>query len=194
MAIDDELFRAVFSAHPAAVCIVTAAGPEGRPSGLTTSAVTSVSRKPPLLLVCVGTGSRTLAAIRHSGGFAVHFLAGHNEWLSERFAGKSTQKFAGLDWRPSGCAAGAPLLPEHHLSAVAECLVHQEVPAGDHSVLVGRIEDAAVHGRAPMLYHERGYVHLPVPALPGSATAHWPSRTPWPVPGLAVQPSPEGTS
>ncbi|MDR3081025.1 MAG: flavin reductase family protein [Streptomyces sp.] len=175
MAIDDELFRAVFSAHPAAVCVVTAAGPESRPSGLTTSAVTSVSMEPPLLLVCVGTGSRTLAAIRHSGGFAVNFLAVHNAQLSERFAGKSNQKFAGLDWRPSERAAGAPLLPAHHLSAVAECLVHQEIPAGDHTVFLGRIEGAALHGRAPMLYHERDYIHLPVPALSGTATIDWPS-------------------
>lgn len=163
MAIDDELFRAVFSAHPAAVCVVTAAGPAGRPSGLTTSAVTSVSVEPPLLLVCVGAESRTLTAIRHAGGFAVNFLAAHNERLSERFAGKSTQKFAGFDWRPSERAAGAPLLPAHHLSAVAECLVHQEVPAGDHSVLLGRIESAAVHGRAPMLYLARTYLTTPVP-------------------------------
>ncbi|MEU3983423.1 flavin reductase family protein [Streptomyces sp. NPDC026672] len=167
MAIDDELFRAVFSAHPAAVCVVTAAGPDGRPSGLTTSAVVSVSMRPPLLLVCVGTTSRTLAAIRHSGGFAVNFLAVHNERLAERFAGKSTQKFAGLDWRPSERAAGAPLLPADRLSAVAECLTHQEIPAGDHSVFLGRLEGAAVHGRAPMLYHDRDYVHLPVPALTG---------------------------
>ncbi|MBG0851934.1 flavin reductase family protein [Streptomyces spinoverrucosus] len=171
MAIDDELFRAVFGAHPAAVCVVTAAGPEGRPSGLTTSAVSSVSMRPPLLLVCVGTGSRTLAAIRHSGGFAVNFLAVHNEWLSERFAGKSTRKFAGLDWRASELALGAPLLPTHHLSAVAECVVHQEIPAGDHSVFLGRIDGAAVHGRAPMLYHDRTYVHLPGPALSGAAAA-----------------------
>ncbi|GHH93220.1 flavin reductase family protein [Streptomyces capillispiralis] len=171
MAIDDELFRAMFSAHPAAVCVVTAAGADGRPSGLTTSAVTSVSMEPPLLLVCVGTGSRTLAAIRHSGGFAVNFLAVHNERLSERFAGKSTEKFAGLDWRPSGRAAEAPLLPAYHLSAAAECLVHQEIPAGDHCVFLGRIEGAVVHGRAPMLYHERDYIHLPVPALSGTATA-----------------------
>ncbi|KFF97875.1 flavin reductase family protein [Streptomyces europaeiscabiei] len=171
MAIDDELFRAVFSAHPAAVCVVTATGPEGRPSGLTTSAVSSVSMEPPLLLVCVGAGSRTLAAIRHSGGFTVNFLAVHNERLSERFAGKSSQKFAELDWSPSERAAGAPLLPAHHLSAAAECLVHQEVPAGDHSVFLGRIEGAAVYGRAPMIYHERDYIHLPVPALSGTTTA-----------------------
>ncbi|MFF7551914.1 flavin reductase family protein [Streptomyces olivaceus] len=167
MAIDDELFRAVFSAHPAAVCVVTAAGPDDVPSGLTTSAVTAVSMEPPLLLVCVGTESRTLAALRHSGGFAVNFLAAHNERLSDRFAGKSTQKFAGLAWRPSERAAGAPLLPARHLSAVAECRVHQEVPAGDHSVFLGRVEGAAVHGRAPMLYHERAYLNLPAPALAG---------------------------
>ncbi|MEU9558368.1 flavin reductase family protein [Streptomyces fumanus] len=176
MAIDDELFRAVFSAHPAAVCVVTAAGPDQGPHGLTTSAVTSVSMRPPLLLVCVGNESRTRTAIQRSGGFAVHFLAVHNERLSERFAGKSTQKFTGLDWHPSERAAGAPLLPAHHLSAVAECLVHQEIPVGDHSVFLGRIEGAAVHGRAPMLYHERAYVHLPVPALSGTG-APWPPRS-----------------
>ncbi|WP_405010112.1 flavin reductase family protein [Kitasatospora sp. NBC_01539] len=171
MAIDDELFRAVFGAHPAGVCLVTAAGPEGRPSGLTTSAVIPASMEPPLLIVGVGTGSRTLPAIRHSGGFAVNFLAEHTEWLSQRFADKSEDKFTDLDWQASEHAGGAPLLPAHHLSAVAECVVHQEVPAGDHIVFLGRIESATLHGRAPMLYHNRAYVHLPVPALSGTATA-----------------------
>lgn len=171
MAIDDELFRAVFSAHPAAVCVVTALDAEGRPSGLTTSAVTSLSQEPPLLLVCLGTQSRTLRAIRHSGGFAVNFLAGHTEHLAERFAGKSSQKFEGLDWRPSDRASGAPLLSAPHVGAVAECTVHREIPAGDHCVLFGRIEDAAVSGRAPMLYHHRDYIHLPSPALSAPAAS-----------------------
>jgi flavin reductase (DIM6/NTAB) family NADH-FMN oxidoreductase RutF len=172
MAIDEELFRAVFSAHPAAVCVVTAVDAESRPHGLTTSAVTSVSRRPPLLLVCVGAGSRTRAAIRHAGAFAVNFLAAHNAPLAERFAGRSDDKFAGLDWRPAPHAAGAPLLPARLLTAVAECVVHQEIPAGDHSVFLGRIEGAAAHGGPPMLYHRRDYAHLaaPAPVLSGTAT------------------------
>ncbi|MFJ8043425.1 flavin reductase family protein [Kitasatospora sp. NPDC096147] len=171
MAIDDEHFRTFFGAHPAGVCLVTAAGPGGEPAGLTTSAVIPASMVPPLLVIGVGNSSRTLEAIRHSGGFAVNFLAARTEWLSQRFAGKGDDKFAGLEWTPSEHAAGAPVLEAPLLSAVAECTVYQEVPAGDHRVFLGLIESATLFGNEPILYHNRAYVHLPVPALSGTATA-----------------------
>lgn len=167
MAVDDTQFRALFGAHPAGVCVVTAVGADGRPSGLTISAVCSASRTPPLLLICVDTGSRTLEAIRHSGAFAVNFLAAGREGLADRFAGKGADKFAGLDWRPSRLASGAPLLPAAYVSAFAECRVRQDLPAGDHRVLLGAIEGAGVSGNAPLVYHGRAYVRLPVPAGTG---------------------------
>ncbi|WKD32286.1 flavin reductase family protein [Streptomyces xanthophaeus] len=167
MAVDDTRFRALFGAHPAGVCVVTAVGGDGRPSGLTISAVCSVSRTPPLLLICVDNGSRTLDAIRHAGAFAVNFLAAGQERLADHFAGKGADKFAGVDWRPSEHALGAPLLPTAQVSAFAECRVRQEIAAGDHRVLLGEIEDAGVSGHAPLVYHRRDYVRLPVPARTG---------------------------
>jgi flavin reductase (DIM6/NTAB) family NADH-FMN oxidoreductase RutF len=167
MAVNDTQFRALFGAHPAGVCVVTAVGADGRPGGLTISAVCSVSRTPPLLLVCVDGGSRTLGAIRHSGGFAVNFLAEGQEELAGRFAGKGADKFAGLGWRAADRAAGAPLLPSAALSALAECRVREEFTAGDHHVFVGAIEAAWVSGRPPLVYHRRDYVRLPVPSGTG---------------------------
>ncbi|WP_299527713.1 flavin reductase family protein [uncultured Streptomyces sp.] len=164
MAIDDTLFRALFAAQPAGVCVVTAVGADGRPSGLTLSAVCSASRNPPLLLVCLDNGSRTLDAVRHAGTFAVNFLAVGQEGLAGLFAGKSTDKFADLAWRPSAAAEGAPLLPADRVSAYAECRVVDEIPAGDHRVLLGRIDGAGVGSSVPLVHHRRDYVRLPVPS------------------------------
>jgi flavin reductase (DIM6/NTAB) family NADH-FMN oxidoreductase RutF len=57
-----------------------------QPVGTTASAVTSLSLNPPLLLVCLDRDSRTLAAVRAHGGFAVNVLEARQRHLSANFA------------------------------------------------------------------------------------------------------------
>ena len=77
----------------AGVTVVTAAGESG-PVGATASSVTSVSLRPPLLLACLSTGSRTMAAIRSRRAFAVHLLAEEQRHLSVAFAAHTEDRFA----------------------------------------------------------------------------------------------------
>ncbi|MES1246123.1 MAG: flavin reductase family protein [Actinomycetota bacterium] len=151
-----DVFRELMGALAAGVSVVTTVDADGAPRGLTTTAVTSVSADPPLLLVCVGVHSRTLPAIRASGRFAVNVM---HEWAEEtaaRFASKVEEKFVGSAWRPG--RYGCPLLHEETL-AWAECRVEQEVEAGDHVVLIGRIEHggAAELEHGPLTYYRRRF-------------------------------------
>ena len=63
----------VYRRLTAGVSVVTALGDDG-PCGMTASSVTSVSLRPPLLLVSLAESSRTLAAIRSRRAFGVHLL------------------------------------------------------------------------------------------------------------------------
>jgi len=155
--LEDAVFVELMAAFAAGVAIVTTVDESGRPRGLTTTAVTSVSREPPLLLVCVEQTSRTLPAIRHSGAFVVNVIEAAQAAVARHFSSKVEDKFAALRWR-SG-AGGAPVLHEHSL-AWAECRVEREIDAGDHVVVIGEIIHGGVseHGeRAPLAYFRRSF-------------------------------------
>jgi flavin reductase (DIM6/NTAB) family NADH-FMN oxidoreductase RutF len=159
-----EEFFAIMSAFPTGVAVVTTLDSDGEPRGLTTNALCSVSAEPPLLLVCVDKESRTLPALLHSRRFVVNFLAERRDELARRFASKTDDKFAAVNWEPG--LGGMPCLREDSL-AYAECETERELEAGDHVVVTGLV----VGGMAPdpvsvpILYFRREYsspVVLPV--------------------------------
>ncbi|NGO70279.1 flavin reductase family protein [Streptomyces boncukensis] len=152
MPVSAEQFRAVFGSFPTAVSIVTTVDPGGEPKGFTCNAVSAVSADPPLLLVCVDKRSRTLPALASSGAFVLHMLADGGQDNARLFASRAEQKFTGVRWRPSAVADGAPVLLDGVL-ARAECVVVQQVEAGDHWILIARVDGAAVPADTPVLYH-----------------------------------------
>lgn len=151
---DETVFRSFFGSIPSAVAVVTAVDGDGVPQGFTCNALCAVSVDPPLLLVCADERSRTLPVLLAAGGFAVHLLADDGEELARVFASRSERKFDGVAWTPSEVAGGAPLLG-YGVLATAECTLARALEAGDHRVLLGRMERVRVHPRRPVLY-QRG--------------------------------------
>jgi len=154
MPVDRETFAEIMASFPSGVAIVTTLDETGAPKGLTTSAVASVSAEPPLLLVCVDFTSRTLPALRAGGRFLVNFMRAGTAELCRHFASKAEDKFGAVAWRPT--ESGMPLLYDDAI-AWAECVTVQEVEAGDHVVLVGRMEAGAppAPGEQPLVYYRR---------------------------------------
>jgi flavin reductase (DIM6/NTAB) family NADH-FMN oxidoreductase RutF len=163
MPVDRETFGEIMASYPAGVAIVTTVDMDGTPRGLTTTAVSSVSADPPLLLVCVDLMSRTLPALR-AGRFVVNFLREGRSELARLFATKRDDKFDLVTWRPSD--TGLPVLEADAL-AWAECATVHELEAGDHFILLGQIEAgaSAAHGEdAPLMYYRRSWgVWRPAP-------------------------------
>jgi flavin reductase (DIM6/NTAB) family NADH-FMN oxidoreductase RutF len=158
--VDLGLFREVLACFPAGVVIVTALGEEGRPRGLTVNAFCSVSAVPPLVLVCVDAGSNTLPAIRYSGAFTVNILAAGRQELAMRFASKTADKFAGVQWTEPPVGIGGPVLGTD-AAAHLVCRVDREVEAGDHWVFIGMAVEAGVQREhPPLLYHRRGFAEV----------------------------------
>lgn len=156
MTVGREEFKAIMSAFPTGVAIVTTLEPDGTPRGLTTNAVTSVSAEPPILLVCVDRDSRTLPALLHTKRFVVNFMRDDHEEICRRFASKADDKFADVAWTPG--KGGVPILHEGAV-AHAECVTLDELEIGDHVVVTGRVE--AGTGPAaddkPIVYFRRSY-------------------------------------
>jgi flavin reductase (DIM6/NTAB) family NADH-FMN oxidoreductase RutF len=154
--VDRDTFVEIMASYPAGVAIVTTLDAEGTPRGLTTTAVSSVSAEPPLLLVCVDLTSRTLPALRAGGRFVVNFLREGRSELARRFASKRDDKFEGVAW--DATASGMPVLADDAL-AWAECVTVQELEPGDHVILLGQVEEGAGAGDedAPLMYYRRSW-------------------------------------
>ncbi len=163
MPVDRDTFVEIMASYPAGVAIVTTLEPDGTPRGLTTTAVSSVSAEPPLLLVCVDLTSRTLPALREGGRFVVNFLREGRSEVARLFASKADDKFDLVEWRPS--ASGLPVLAADAL-AWAECVTVHELEPGDHVILLGRVEEGAgaAGEDAPLMYYRRSWgVWKPAP-------------------------------
>ena len=148
-------FRRALGHFATGVTIVTTWDDEARPTGLTASAMSSVSLDPPLVLVCVSHKSQSYPSFQSGRRFAVNVLASDQEPLARRFASSSlsgVEKFEGVAYHRS--ALGLPVIDE--ALAEFECTIVHAYPGGDHTIFVGQVEalDArGDHGREPLLYY-----------------------------------------
>jgi len=136
-------FRRVVGSFATGVTVITTRDPEGRPKGFTANAFTSLSLDPPLVIVCVDKSSETYPALAREDGavFAVNILADHQEELSRRFASKGGDKFGGVEFHEE--RTGAPILDG--VLAHVECEVAQLFDGGDHTIVVGEVQNLGVN-------------------------------------------------
>ena len=153
MALTPTEFRTALRSFAAGVTVVTTRDQEGRPSGLTASAFTSVSLDPPLVLVCVDHAATAHPAFRAHGWFAVNVLRREQETLSRRFAESGGDKFRGVPCHEG--ETGLPLLDG--ALATLECRVVDTHEAGDHTIFIGRVEAATIGGGRPLVYFHGSY-------------------------------------
>src|ERR1700752_2603153 len=98
--IDPRDFRSALGSFATGVTIITAAGADKRPCGLTCNSFASVSLNPPLVLWSLVLYSSSLTVFQNASHFTVNVLGASQQELANRFAKSSDDKFAGLDWSP----------------------------------------------------------------------------------------------
>ncbi|MGZ4217343.1 MAG: flavin reductase family protein [Solirubrobacteraceae bacterium] len=117
------------------VAFVTAA-PDGKPTGLIVNSLTSVSLEPPLVAFCPARSSLTWQRMRRTGRFGVNVLARQHEDFARRATPAGADRFAGIEWEPG--RGGVPLLSG--ALATLECEIVAEHAAGDHWIVLGRVD------------------------------------------------------
>jgi 3-hydroxy-9,10-secoandrosta-1,3,5(10)-triene-9,17-dione monooxygenase reductase component len=150
-------FRDVLGRFATGVTIVTAMTDDG-PVGMTCQSFSSVSLQPPLVMFLPAKTSRAWPAMRGAGHFTVNLLASDQEALSNQFAAKGVDKFAGVSW--SGApSTGAPRLDGS--LAWIDCTIQAVHEAGDHYVVLGLVQDL-VHGpdAQPLVFFRSAYHRL----------------------------------
>ncbi len=143
---DARDLRRAFGNFATGVTIVTTLDSDAKPCGFTANSFTSVSIEPPLLLVSIASSAHGCEIFRGSSGFAVNILAQSQRDLSNRFARAGADKFAGVEWRAA--VTGAPILDG--VVAWFDCAHFEQVEAGDHVLLIGRVQDYAHATQAPL--------------------------------------------
>ena len=143
-------FRTVMSCFPTGVTVVATRDAEGQPLGLTVNSFTSVSLDPPLVLVCINTHANSHDPLLAAGGFTVSVLSGAQADIAGRFATRPSEgRFEGVEWTPA--PSGNPVLAK--CAAWLDCSIHEVVSAGDHTIVLARVEAAGWTDQPALLFH-----------------------------------------
>jgi 3-hydroxy-9,10-secoandrosta-1,3,5(10)-triene-9,17-dione monooxygenase reductase component len=155
-AVDARLFRAALGRFATGVALITA-DDAGAPLGLIANSLASVSLSPPLLSFCPSRDSFTWARMRRARRFGVNLLGSQHEDYARRAAPAGADRLAGVAWEPT--PTGVPRLAG--AIAFLECAIEAEHPAGDHWIVVGRVEHAHVDpAGSPLLFWASRFAHL----------------------------------
>ena len=123
--------------------------------GMTANAFMSVSLSPPLVLVSVDKRARMCGLLHVGRPFGISVLAGSQEALSDRFAGRSGPDLPEPEFE---LFHDAPLL-EGALAHIA-ARVERSYWGGDHSLFLGLVEYARRGEGTPLLFHGGRYSQL----------------------------------
>ncbi len=154
-------FSDVLAKIPYGVSVVTMGrGGAKVENGLTISWMSQVSFEPPLLMVAVDKLHYSVDLLRSTKNFCVNLLGEEQAALAARFAKQATtaqDKLADVAQRPAD--SGAAILTD--AVAYLDCEVTSMVEAGDHMLVIGRIEDAALLRDRPVLTSASGLRYRP---------------------------------
>ncbi|WP_052659196.1 flavin reductase [Pseudomonas sp. LFM046] len=146
--------RNVFGTFMTGVTVVTAWDADGIPRGFTANSFTSVSLSPALVLVCIAKTAGSLPVFSEAPRFAINILGDWQRETSNAFAGRSANKFEGVELLASEPAA--PCLADS-LSVLC-CARHSLVEAGDHVILIGEVLRYRSSVGSPLGYFRGSYV------------------------------------
>jgi len=158
--ISAAVFRRTLGRFVSGVTIVTAVDPcDGQAHGMTASAFLSVSLDPPLALVSLDHRGAMLEVTGRAERFGVSILQEHQDPLAFHFGGRPDP-----DVQVEVCSrAGVPVLAQSLAYLVMR--VSDLHRAGDHSLLLGEIEElGCLDDGAPLAYFAGRFFRLAVSA------------------------------
>jgi flavin reductase (DIM6/NTAB) family NADH-FMN oxidoreductase RutF len=120
---------------------------------LTCNSFASVSLNPPLVLWSLVIYSQSMAIFQNASHFAVNVLGASQQALATKFATSSTDKFAGVEWKPG--LGDAPILADSVASF--QCRAADRYYGGDHVIFLGAVEAYAYNREEPLLFARGGY-------------------------------------
>ena len=148
--------REAFGHFPTGV-IAIAAEVDGVRVGLAASTFVPVSLDPPLVSFCVQNTSETWPKLKDLPALGISVLGESHDAAAKTLAAKTGDRFAGLETESR--VSGAVFV--HGTSVWLESVIEQLVPAGDHTIVVLRVQEITVHDDvAPIVFHRSTFRRL----------------------------------
>lgn len=150
--------REAFSGFPCGV-VAIAATVDGVDEVLIASSFTvGVSQDPPLVMFAVQHTSTTWPILREAARVGVSVLGDRHAERIRQLAGKDREKrFEGLEKRPT--SSGAILIQDAPIWL--ECSLWATYPAGDHDIVVLRVEElSSEFAYQPLVWHRSAFARL----------------------------------
>jgi flavin reductase (DIM6/NTAB) family NADH-FMN oxidoreductase RutF len=153
-------FRNALGQFATGVTVVTVEREPGSVFGMTANAFTSVSLNPMLILVCVDERAKILPLLNKHIRFGISVLKQDQQALSEYFAQAEQNAEAEhrLALRYRWTTEGVPVLEDTVVQL--SCSVMAAHLAGDHTIIIGKVEDAEIQGGEPLLFFRGEYRHI----------------------------------
>lgn len=146
---DPGALRQAYGTFPSGVTTVCGMR-DGAPVGIAASSFVSVSMDPPLVSICVQHTSTTWPLLADLPRLGLSVLGSGHDAAARQIASKTGDRFAGLALTTT--EGGAVLLDG--ASAWLECSVYTVVPAGDHDLVLLRVEAFRAHcDVSPLVFH-----------------------------------------
>ncbi len=150
-------FRSVLAHFPSGIVAITGRNTSGEPVGMAVSSFTSVSLDPPLVGFFPGKTSSTFPLIAEHGTFCVNVLAAGQEGICRALSASGGDKFATIGWHPG--PHGDPVIDG--VVAWIGCSIEAVHDAGDHHIVIGRVDDLAADTSVdPLLFFRSRYHDL----------------------------------
>lgn len=148
--LDAARLRRTLGAYPTGVCLVTTVY-DGKREGMTINSFASVSLSPPLVLWSIRDDARSADAFISAPNFIITMLTDKQQELAMHFAKPAADKFARYEDEFANGLGGCPRLIDS--VATFECTTYSRYQEGDHTILVGRVQDFSGSAANPLMFH-----------------------------------------
>ena len=144
-AIDPREFRTTLGRFASGVIVLSTVSDDGRVHGMTASGFVSVSLDPAIVLASVDHRTRMHGILSTADRYAVSVLREDQLGVAQHFAGKRQ----GVD--PAFTVRDGMPVIDGALAHIV-CDMHERVPAGDHTLYLGRVTQLDNVEGSPLLF------------------------------------------
>jgi flavin reductase len=146
---DTRTFRNALGRFATGVIVLTV-GPRRTPHAMTANAFMSGSLEPPLVVISVGQTARMHMRLAGARRVGVSVLTHAQESVSRHFAGQTVRGFAPTFQE----LRGVPVVA--HAAVMIAARIEHRYRCGDHTLIVGEVEDLVLNAAAPPLVFYEG--------------------------------------
>lgn len=153
--LDVSTLRNAFGQFPSGV-VAICAELDGEPVAMAASSFVGVSFEPALVAFCVQLTSTTWPRLRSAERIGISVLGEAHDVAARTLAAKTGNRFEGLTVTTTD--EGAVFVDG--ACAWLDATITQEVPAGDHAIVLMRVNELELRDEMPIVFHRSRFSRL----------------------------------